>query len=138
MDYKIDPETAELEFLRLAEAYDIDVDTEHMSEEDLGDFEALKATVVRAIRRGHLVVEDDGSPRLNLLRPVELKGKTVTDLKFAEMEMSHLKAGDKFDGNVAKSIAVTAAMCGVSHPFIEALKMADAKVCNALSKLFLV
>jgi hypothetical protein len=57
---KVDKETAELEYLRFAELWEIDDDVENMKEEDAESYGAQKAKVMNSIERGRLMINDEG------------------------------------------------------------------------------
>lgn len=62
MKFKIAEEVAEQEFERMCAAARIDTDTSEMNEKDLAAWTVQRHKIVKDIRRGTLVVGDDGRP----------------------------------------------------------------------------
>jgi hypothetical protein len=59
--FKVDPETAETEFQKFLDGWDIDGDLESMREEDVNSFEDTKRVIIRAIRQGRAHISEDGN-----------------------------------------------------------------------------
>jgi len=69
--YKVDKKTAEAEFDRFVEAWDIDNDVTEMNEEDRTDFENHSRKIIRAIRKGLAEVSIEGDViKYHLYKPV--------------------------------------------------------------------
>lgn len=62
MKFKVAEEVAEQEFDRMCAAARIDTDTSEMNEKDLAVWTAQRRSIVKDIRRGTLIVGDDGMP----------------------------------------------------------------------------
>jgi hypothetical protein len=60
--YKVNKETADLEFIRICEANRIDHDTDEMTEDEVKSWKDIKDHIVQLIRVGTLIVSDDGKP----------------------------------------------------------------------------
>ena len=134
-DYKVDQETAELEFERFLEAMDIDADTKAMSEEDRAGFEGQKQTIVMAIRKGRLHVNENGEP---VFTPstVDIDGGTLT---FYEPSGASYMAMDtkKKGQDVGKMFAMMSDMTKQPAKVFANMKQRDLKVCQAVAVLFL-
>lgn len=130
-DVKVVKEMAEQEFDRFADAMDLDLDTSFMDEDDLTGFTKQKNRVVRAIERGHLVINDKGEAVYTPYR----KGSTHKDpITFHERTGASIMAmdGKKKGHNAAKMYAVLADMCRVHPKTFAGLVGEDVKVCEAL------
>lgn len=127
---KVALEVCEPEFQRMCAGRRIDTDVDEMSEAEKATFERHRDTVLRAMRRGHLVVNGDGDPEFT-----PPSGNKV--LKFARMTAATLVSIEKADGNNAMSMAATAEMTGTAPSQISKLDIADFKVCGALAMIFL-
>lgn len=131
--YKVDLETAEAELERFAEEMDLDLDKSDMDGDDLKSYESVKKVVIRSIRKGNLVINDDGEPEFT---PV--KGNLGT-LVFKEPEGSNFQAMDRAKANedFKKLNSLIAELVGKSAGEIGSLKQRDYKVVQALLMLFL-
>jgi hypothetical protein len=78
-EFKIDKETAEIEFNNFCERWDIDNDIESLSDEDKTGFESQKSQIIKAIKKGRLSVNDDGTLNYTFSDFSEkLKGESIT------------------------------------------------------------
>lgn len=75
---KISKEVAAKEFDRLADAWDIDIDREHMEDEDKISFDQLRHRIERNIMRGRLVVSEDGEELAQYLAKGGASVKPIT------------------------------------------------------------
>lgn len=132
----IDDETAEAEFDRFVEAMDLDLDTADMDAEDLTGFNKQKNRILKAIRKGSLVINENGEAVYTPCRP----GSKHTDaITFHERTGASLMAmdGKKKNHDVAKTYAVLANMCRVHQSVFAGLVGTDVKVCEALFALLM-
>lgn len=127
------PEVAEADFNRFAEMMDLDVDETRMSAEDVATFKEQKARLLRAMLRGHLVVNEKGepvyTPQLGIRDPItfhEPDGATM-------MAMDKLPKGE----NAARTHALLGAMTGKPPVLFAKMKSRDLKNCSAILNLFL-
>lgn len=138
MANKVDKETAEQDFLRMCESRDVETDTEDWTDEDVKEFDELRSVLVRAIQKGHLSVDEDGSPTVQFRKPFTVGEKRYECMTFGEPMMSHFAAGDKYMKEQTKrSLAIQAAMCGTSLAACESMGMADGKLAQKVVQLFL-
>ncbi len=109
-NYTIDAETAEAEFERWAEENDLEFETSEMDVEDVDKFTRNKRRIIKALRRGSLVINEEGEAEYT---PWFKDSKSHEPLKFHSMSFTALTQIDrrKSDHQVAKSIAAIAAMC---------------------------
>jgi len=131
------PDVAEAEFEKFCRLMDLDVETEHMSAEDLKSFESIKRRICRAIERGHVQVKDTGEP---VFHPQA--GDDADDrepITFHEPTGATILALDsaKEGQSVHKAFAALAEF--TRQPAARYSRMAnrDFKVCQALMTLFL-
>ncbi len=129
----VDIETCEVEFERFLDAMDIDADKSHMDESDRAGFDRCKATIVREMRAGRLVIDDKGQPKYT---PKSGDGETLV---FHEptgatyLEMDRKKQGH----DVSKMIAIMGAMTKQAPAVFSKMPQRDFKVCQAVVTLFL-
>ena len=74
---------------------------------------------------------------VTLTTPIEHDGKTITALTFREAELGDLIAADSVGGgDVARSTAMLASMCGVPIPALRKLKAREfARILKAVEGL---
>lgn len=133
-DFRLDQETAEHEFERFLDAMDILADEGDMGEEDLTSFRAQKTRVIRALRQGHLVINDNGEA---VYTPHRTEG--VDPLTFHERTGASIMAmdGKKKGEDVRKMYAVMGDLCKVEPGLFSQLRGADIKTCEALFALLM-
>jgi hypothetical protein len=136
MSDKVALEVAEQEFDRFVEEMDLDLDTSLMDAEDLTAFTKQKNRIIRAIQRGHLVVNESGEA---VYTPFNKGSKHKEPLTFHERTGASLMAmdGKKKNHDVAKTYAVLADMCRVHQSVFAGLVGTDVKVCEALFALLM-
>lgn len=134
-EYKVDRETAEQEFDRFLDAMDIDGDTAGMTDEDRQGFDGQKQTIVSAIRKGRLYINENGEP---VFTPstVEIDGGVITF--YEPSGASYMAMDSKKKGHdVAKMYAMMADMTKQPAKVFAKMKQRDLKVCQAVAVLFL-
>ena len=133
---KISTDMAEVEFERFVEAMDLDVNTSKMDNEDLTAFNKQKDRIIRAIEKGHLLINDDGEAVYTPHRPNSKYKEAIT---FHERTGASLMAMDnrKKGHDVAKTYAVLADMCKVPANVFAGLVGPDIKICEALFALLM-
>ncbi|MBP7735954.1 MAG: hypothetical protein KA369_08280 [Spirochaetes bacterium] len=134
---KIDNETAELEFNRLCEAWEIDNDTENMTEEDRSSFNGQKAKILNAVRRGRLIVEEDGEVLTYTFAKADTAGCERITIK--RPNGAGIISMDRYKDRegIHKTYAVLASMTGKDTSFFSKLDGIDIKVPLAVVALFL-
>lgn len=130
-DVKVIKEVAEKEFDRFAEKMDLDLDTSVMDEEDLTAFTKQKSRVVRAIERGHLVINENGEAVYTPYRAASLHKEPIT---FHERTGASIMAmdGKKKGHDAAKMYAILADICREHPKTFAGLAGEDIKICEAL------
>jgi hypothetical protein len=132
---KVADDVAEAEFERFGEAMDLDFDKSHMDEEDKKGFDDLKRIILRALKDGSLVVNDDGCPVYKPKHPDSGDGP----ITFNEPKGAALKETDKKKKghDVGKTYAFAAAMTGENESRFSNMASRDLKVCLAIVNLFM-
>lgn len=130
---KVSLEVAEHEFGRFVDAMDLDLNTGEMDADDRRDFQQQKGVILRAIQRGHLVINEDGEP---VYTPQKLDIDPIT---FYEPEGATFLEMDrkKKTAEVAKTYAVLGAMTKIGPAPFAKMKNRDMKVCQAIMLCFL-
>ena len=133
-EYPVAAEVADAEFYRFIDFNEIDADESAMTAEELKEFSSLKRTVVLAIMKGSLVLDENGifsfTPRRSADR---------TPLVFHEPRGSAYIAMDKKKKteDVGKMFATMGDICRVEPKTFALMMGADVKVCLAITTLFL-
>lgn len=130
-DYNIDQETAEAEFQRFIDENEIDADEQYMDAEDLKAFNKQKRRLVRAIRDGSLVIDEEGRP---VYTPQVAASTTHNPLTFRQRSGASLMASDmkKSGHDVGKTYAIMADMTQREAKVFAGLVGRDIKVCEAI------
>jgi hypothetical protein len=137
MEWKVDNETANAEFERFCDLWEIDSDIESMSNDDKSGFESQKSQLIKAIKRGRLSVNDDGTLNYTFSDFSEKnKGETITIKRpkgSAYMEM------DGFNDKqmIRKTYAILAGMTGKAVSYYSNVDGVDLKALQAVITLFL-
>ena len=124
MNDKVAKEVAEAEFDRFVKSMDLDVDPSDMSEEDKEAFQQQKDRLIN----------DDGEPVFTPQRT-----KDADTLTFHEPTGASLMAMDrkKKSEDIGKLYAAMADMTRSHASTFSKMRMADLKVCMAITTLFL-
>lgn len=131
-----DAETAELEFEKFCDAWEIDNDTAGMNDEDKTAFEGQKAKIINSIKRGRFLFESDKVVYTVSDKTEKHAGEKITIERpkgAALMEMDKYKDRE----GVHKTYSVLAAMSGKEPKFISWLDGIDVKPLLAVVTLFL-
>lgn len=133
---KISREVAEKDFDRFVEEMDLDLDTAQMDQEDLTAFNRQKSRLLRAIERGHLIINENGEA---VFTPNNKRSKHTEAITFHERTGASLMAMDskKKNHDVAKTYAVMADMCKVHQSVFAGLVGSDVKTCEAIFALLM-
>lgn len=134
MNDKVAKEVAEQEFSRFVECMDLDVDPADMDEDDRKGFNQQKDRVIAAIQSGALVISDKGEPTFTPQRSNDADAIT-----FYEPTGASLMAMDrkKKTEDIGKLYAAMGDMTKTHANVFSKMKMADLKVCMAITTLFL-
>lgn len=127
-------EVAEEEFNRFVDLMDLDVDPVDMDEDDRKGFTQQKDRILSAIQSGALVVKDTGEPVFTPQRTND--ADTIT---FYEPTGASLMAMDrkKKTEDIGKLYAAMGDITKTHSNVFSKMKMADLKVCMAVTTLFL-
>jgi hypothetical protein len=60
-----------------------------------------------------------------LKKPITVKGQTYTSLTFREATAGDMVAGEKFEGNLGKTLAILACMAGVEYAVMKEIRASD-------------
>ena len=127
---KVATEVAEAEFRRWAEAIDLDIDEKKMSQEDRKGFERQKRPVMRALERGQLIINPDGSAQF------QPKADGLNPIVFREpMGKAMMSPRNEGISDIANQAVIVSSWTGEPIMRIEALPWVDLAVCNALVNL---
>ena len=134
MNDKVAKEVAEQEFNRFVESMDLDVDPADMDEDDRKGFNQQKDRVIAAIQFGALVIKDSGEPVFTPQRTNDADAIT-----FHEPTGASLMAMDrkKKTEDIGKLYAAMGDITKTHANVFSKMKMADLKVCMAITTLFL-
>lgn len=140
-NFSVDAETAEAEFYRFAEAWQIDVFADTMSDEQEEEFLELKRKIITPLRRGSALVDESGDIIYTLQKPFKNSDGAITLEKF------HLKrpAGrhwSAMDGigntkSIKKMMSFYAAVLGVTPATLNKLDGLDMRIIQSVYTLFL-
>lgn len=133
---KVDRETANDEFVRFCEDWEIDCDESGMTQDDKIDFQSQKSKIVNAIMKGRMIYENECLKYTVSDKSEKLAGNEVTIKRpkgAAYMEMDRFKDRE----GVHKTYAVLAAMTGQPDSFFAKLDGIDLKPFMAVVTLFL-
>lgn len=127
-------EVAEAEFERFAAAMDLEFDTKRMDADDLKSFNEQKHRILRAIMRGHLVVDGKGQ-----FVYTPQGGSDHTPITFYEPTGASMMAMDrkKKGEDVGKMYATMADMTRTSPERFARMANRDLKICQTIAVLFL-
>jgi hypothetical protein len=130
---KEDKSIHDAEFDRWAEAWEIDIDAESMTEEDRDDFRGHKAKLTNAMKRGRLVYEDETDSLKYTL------AKSEGEVRIERPRGSALIAMDKYKDRegVHKTYAVLGVMTKKEPKFFSNLDGIDLKPFLSVVALFL-
>ena len=131
---KVDPESAEVDFVRWCEAFDIDIDPDHMDDDDRTGFDKQKRRIIDAMRAGFLVINEADLP---VYTPQYIEG--IDPITFREPKGASLMAmdGKKKNYDVTKLFAVMANMTKLSTNQYAKMGKRDLYVCMAVASFFL-
>lgn len=132
----VDAETADAEFARFEDEMDLDLDTSAMDAEDLTAFTKQKKRIIKAVRRGNLVFNENGEA---IYTPQHKRTRHKDAITFNERTGASLIAqdGKKKNHDVAKTYAIMAEMCKVHPNIFAGMVGEDVKVCEALFALLM-
>ena len=129
-------EVAENDFARFVDLMDLDVDPDGMDDEDKMTFQDAKRKIMRAIKAGSLVVNEEGEILYTTTAPGDSGGKLI---RFAEPDGAAIAAMDskKRGHDIGKTYACMAAITKQSPQLFGKMKNRDIKICQAILALFL-
>lgn len=124
-------EVAEAEFARFGAVFDLDLDVTQMDAEDREKFDEARGVFIRAMQRGALVVESDGS-----LTYAPRSGGDKVKIK-EPIGQDFMGGFSRAEGNIAKTCAILASMNGRDAKTFSALSIRDINVLDTLTSFFL-
>lgn len=136
-DNPVAREVAESEFDRFAEEMDIDTDVDGFTDdEDRTAFNKQRGRIIRAIERGHLVINDEGEA---VYTPFHARSKYREAITFHERTGASLMAmdGKKKGHDVAKTYAIMGDMAKLPPATFAGLAGPDIKACEAIYALLM-
>jgi len=140
MPEKIDLATATAEFERFCEDWDIDTDVDEFDQEERIDYEKLKRQIIRKIKSGNLIYNDDESLTYHVVKP--LKGETEPPAEPLTIKRTRGDSWMNMDNykekqQVHRGMSKVAAMCEKNLSWFSNLDDVDVKVLQAIQNLFL-
>jgi hypothetical protein len=124
-------EVAEAELDRFLDSMDLDGDTSRMDVDERKAFADLRDTLVRAIQRGTLAIDDKGQPVFTPRSGSAITFYEPTGATF--MSMDAKKSGHE----IAKMYAIMADMTRQSEKAFALMPQRDLKICRSIATLFL-
>ena len=133
-EFKVAEDVALSEFDRFAEEMDLDIDPANMDEDDLSTFKKQKGRIIKAMRYGDLMVNEEGEAvytpwRSDYRKPITFHERTGASLMAMDSK--------KKNHDVSKMYAVLADMTKVHQSDFAKLKGADIKICEAIFALLM-
>ena len=128
-------EFAEQEFERFVELMDLDLDPQHMDDDDRDQLEKHRRVIVRAIQSGHVSVDEAGQPTIHLKRP-PAGLTTITCYEPTGRAFLSMDAKKKTQ-EVSKMYSMIQTVTGTPEGTCSQLFNRDLKVLQAISLLFL-
>jgi hypothetical protein len=138
-NFVIDLETANDEFKRFCEAWELEVDETTMNDEEKVDYSGLKNKVVKAIRKGRLCLMEDDTLEYTISEKTKNEKKTGQKLTIILPEGSSYLGMDRYKENqgVHKFYSVLGAMTSHDPKWFSDLSGIDLKPLQAIVSLFL-
>jgi len=132
---KVDLETAENEFKRFVEEWEIDDDISTMDVESKEDFERLKRRIVRAVMKGRAVIDENGDIIYTLR-------KSVNDIETLHFKLPYGIAYLSMDRhkdrqNVHKMNGILGNIVSQDPKIFAKMQGPDYKFCLGVVQLFL-
>ena len=131
----IDLETAEREFARFVDEWDIDDNVDAMSGEDRESFEQIQNRIIRQVVKGNATIDAEGNIAYTLKHP---KGST-TQIEFKVPGGDAYIAMDKFKDrqSMHKLNAFMGVMTKLPPAIFGNMDGRDIKFCQGVTSLFL-
>jgi len=135
-ELKIAKEVAEVEYDRFLEQMDLLIDPNDMELEDKSNYQKTRARIIRAICRGHLVINDDGEAVYTPQHPKSVYKEPIT---FHERSGASVVVmdGKKKDHDISKGYAAMAEMCRIQPKNFATMVGEDIKICEAIFALLM-
>jgi len=130
--YRVALEVAEKEFVRLCDANRIDHDTSELTEDERKEWDGLKSEIVREIRRGTLIVGEDGKPTYT--PPGSSKGYTFHPATGATLMALESYGSGK---NISNLVAAMAEVTRTDRGEFSKLPAKDFQACSRIMRLFI-
>lgn len=131
---KVGQEVAEEEFMRFVDLMALDIDPSTLGDEDKAGLALNKGRIIRAIKNGSLVINENGEPIFTPIRSAKTHPITFYEPTGAAIkEMDRKKLG----ADVAKLFVVMANVTKTNEVVFSNLRMGDLNVCMAITLLYL-
>lgn len=132
---KINPDMAESEFQRFAEAWDIELDLEGFSSEDKDEYDTQKRRIIRAIMKGRAFISDEGlTVTYELIQPIAETSKIEMNIPKGDAYLAMDKFKEK--QGIHKLNAFMAASSKVNPKIFSSMDGRDLKFFQAVTTLF--
>lgn len=134
MSNVVSRDVAESEFSRFIDMNDILLETPNMTADDIAAVGEQRERIIRAMMAGSLSVNENGEPIF-----LPQRSDCVSSLTFHEPTGASLMAADRKRKNedIGKLYAAMADMTKTDIKTFSRMRMADLKICMAVTTLFL-
>ena len=135
-DFPVNEKVAQSEFDRFVEYNDLDLEESDLDLEDATQLKKCKDKIIKAIRRGALVVDEKGIPTYTSYHEAS---KPTDPLTFYPRTGSGLMAADgkKKNHEMASMYAVLGEICKVHPKVFAGLAGPDIKICESMFTLLM-
>ena len=132
---KVAYEVAEQDFYRFADAWDIDIDIDRMTPEEIDDFNTQKRRITRQIEKGRAAVNDEGNIDYQLFEPLN----NLSDLELKRPRgIAWLDTDSAKEGRtVTKLNKLMSSALKIHTPLLAKMDGIDIKFLQAVYSLFL-
>lgn len=135
MKYKIDIETAERDFEEFCENWSIDDDIQSMKDEDRESFESQKAPILKAIRMGRLLINENKTLTYTVSDFSEKSGEEITIRRPKGSDFMNMdEYADK--QSIRKVYGLISGMISHDVKYLSNLDGEDLKVLQSIATLF--
>lgn len=134
---KISKESAEAQFLKWLDAYDVDAYSfKESNPDEFSKIERTYSNMVSRIERGLISVEDNSDGGVDIVQYLQGKNEKIV---YKHLTVSHLIARDRFEDHEMRKNALLSAMSGKPSKFFEEMKWGvDAKTADMVYTFFLL
>lgn len=132
-DTKLDRKTAENEFNRFMQAWDLYVNFDELDEESKVDFAGIRERLIHEFMTGNLVLQDE-----QLIYKLKTPLESIDEFTFSEPSGDGYLSMDNYKDrhNMRKAFGLLGAMTGHNPAIFKKVKGRDIKIMTNISTLF--